>query len=554
MGRPRKAILSQSAAPPPPLSRLTARPADPPSEAEPASPAADTDNNTPAEQPSPQDDAPDTSASKPPTDAEGTDNEGEGDPEDPSDEDDAEPVPEPTPIVKRKRGRPPRNPALFTPTKSSTPAAEDDDPLAPPPAPGTTSKKRRGRPPVRGSLKSRGGPSHLTAVPLDKDGNVQRVENDEIVLPPDPAGEAKVTPTGHLLGGREYRCRTFTIKGRGATLYMLSTEPARCIGFRDSYLFFQKHKQLYKIIMDDDEKFDMIARNLIPHSYKGRAIGVVTARSVFREFGARIVVAGRRITDDYWEQKARDDGAVEGSLADPDDKPPPPGQGEYNRNKYVAWHGASSVYHTGQPSVPLQMQSERHQGRMREKLLLHGGPSTLPLGGPGSRGGGGGGAAARSSLAITDENWMLEHARSASIFNSELRADRERGVLAGVYEPHTNLMFWPASTQSTRAKWRGEGEWGGGRAPQLPRGMYTVTHAVARPAGCVAGGYPYLGMGAPWGGRGMREVSGEVMEALRGEFGEEMVERVRAQARREGEWEGEWRGVGMGQDKALGGG
>jgi len=33
-------------------------------------------------------------------------------------------------------------------------------------------------------------------------------------------------------------------------LYMLSTEPARCIGFRDSYLFFQKHKLLYKIIID----------------------------------------------------------------------------------------------------------------------------------------------------------------------------------------------------------------------------------------------------------------------------------------------------------------
>ena len=316
---------------------------------------------------------------------------------------------------------------------------------------------------------------------------------------------------------------------------MLSTEPARCIGFRDSYLFFQKHKQLFKIIMDDDEKFDMIARSLIPHSYKGRAIGVVTARSVFREFGARIVVGGRRVVDDYWEAKAREEGAVEGELADPDDKIPSGGLKEYNRNQYVAWHGASSVYHTGQPSVPLQMQSERHQGRMREKMLLGAGGS---VGGPGSRGGAGGGR----SMVITDENWMLEHARAASQFNSELRAERERGAEVGLYEQHTNLMFWPEATQSTRMKWGRvvDGEEGKLQSRQLPRGIYTISHVVRSPEGRVPG-YPYKS--APYLGQGMKDVSEECLEVLAGQFGEEMVRKVKEQAEVEKMWDESWEGM-----------
>jgi chromatin structure-remodeling complex protein RSC7 len=205
------------------------------------------------------------------------------------------------------------------------------------------------------------------------------VINDEVELPEDTEGETKVDKLGHLQGGREYRCRTFTIHNRGERLYMLSTEPARCVGFRDSYLFFTKHKRLFKIIIDEDEKRDLIERELIPHSYKGRAIGIVTARSVFREFGAQIIVGGKRITDDYEVAKAKADGVVEGELADPHDAIK---QGEeYNKNQYVAWHGASSVYHSGAPTVPLQA-SKTVDAKKRRVM-------------------------------INDVNWMLEHAREA---------------------------------------------------------------------------------------------------------------------------------------------
>lgn len=278
------------------------------------------------------------------------------------------------PAIPRKRrlGRPPKNrpPDWDAPDGSQTPIRVT-----------TPVKRRRGRPAASGGRWARNrGPVHNTQVPIDKEGNMMDVIGDEVALPPNPIGDSKVDENGHLLGGREYRVRTFTILNRGDKLYMLSTEPARCIGFRDSYLFFQKHKMLYKIIIDDEAKRDLIERDIIPHSYKGRAIGVVTARSVFREFGAKIVVGGKKVTDDYDEQAARERGDVEGELAVPEDKLPAPGEA-YNRNQYVAWHGASSVYHTNAPAMPMV-----------------GGKPLDPK---------------KRRIPVTDENWMIEHARAA---------------------------------------------------------------------------------------------------------------------------------------------
>ncbi|KAG8421613.1 chromatin structure-remodeling complex subunit RSC7 [Metarhizium acridum] len=313
-----------------------------------------------------------------------------------------EPSPPPQPVIRRKRlGRPPKNkPPDWDPMITVT----EDTP------------RRRGRGGWRGRGGRKGGPAAPKAEQvIDAEGTVAEIVNDECVLPEDPEGETKVDKLGNLEGGRDYRCRTFTVLGRGNRLYMLSTEPARCVGFRDSYLFFTKHRKLHKIIVDDDEKRDMIERDIIPHSYKGRSIGVVTARSVFREFGARIIIGGKRIIDDYNVAQLREEGAVEGQLADPDDHFVP---GEYNKNQYVAWHGASAVYHTNVPSVP------------------------VPNGKPEYR---------KRKVNVNDQNWMLEHAREASIFNAGINAIRKFNN-AGVYDIHTNMIQYPATMQPTRVR------------------------------------------------------------------------------------------------------
>ena len=265
----------------------------------------------------------------------------------------------------------------------------------------------------------------------DAKGNPQVIENDEALLSDmDEQGEAKVDLNGNLRDGREYRCRTFTILNRGQRLYMLSTEPARALGFRDSYLFFRNNPVLYKIIATEVEKADMVERDLMPPSYKGRTVGLVTARSVFKQYGAKIVVGGKRVVDDYWEKQAREDETVvEGELADPTDILPEDGK-PYNRDRYVAWLGASSVYHTQpQSTVPIQ------------PTLLGGRP--------------------RKKVHVTDENWISEHAWSAIHYNSALTEGRAERWSQGYYEPHVDLRFWPRHSQPSMAKWvvvDGEGD------------------------------------------------------------------------------------------------
>jgi chromatin structure-remodeling complex protein RSC7 len=89
-------------------------------------------------------------------------------------------------------------------------------------------------------------------------------------------------------------------------------------------------------------------------------------------------VGGRRIIDDYEVAKAREEGVVEGTIADPNDVYDP--SQPYNQNQYVAWHGASQVYHTVNPAAP--QQNVKVESKKRR-------------------------------VAVNDTNWQLEHAREA---------------------------------------------------------------------------------------------------------------------------------------------
>lgn len=283
-----------------------------------------------------------------PVDEEDEDEEAATPAADDDDDDDDDDAPTIT-TIPRRRGRGGRPRSRIGYGNTPDPAGDDGSES------GTPMRRRRGRPPGtgggRGSARGRGrggrgrgtGHSDAPRFIIDKNGRALDVVDDEALVDDDPEGNEKVDKKGHLQGGREYRVRTFTIMGKDERLYMLSTEPARCCGFRDSYLFFTKHPKLYKVVVGDEEKKDLIDRDILPNSYKGRNIGVVTARSVFREFGAKIIVGGRRVTDDYKVAEAKAEGVVEGELADPDDHVPD-AQESYNRNRYVAWFGASEVY------------------------------------------------------------------------------------------------------------------------------------------------------------------------------------------------------------------
>jgi chromatin structure-remodeling complex protein RSC7 len=172
-------------------------------------------------------------------------------------------------------------------------------------------------PPQTSPPKSTPTKSTLKALPTVRDHTTDQLgPGGDEYLPReiDEAGEKKVMPNGHLTGNREYRCRTFLVPNRGEKLFMLATECARVLGYRDSYLLFNKNRSLYKIIASQVEKDDLVTQEILPFSYRSRQIAIVTARSMFRQLGSRVIVNGRRVRDDYWETKARKQGFTE---ADP---------------------------------------------------------------------------------------------------------------------------------------------------------------------------------------------------------------------------------------------
>lgn len=241
---------------------------------------------------------------------------------------------------------------------------------------------------------------------FDDDGNPLIIENDEVVIPrEDPKGKEKIDDLGYLQGDRKFRMKTFKLLGKGDRLYMISTEPARLVGFRDSYLLFKTHRTLFKKVADNDEKMDLIQRGIIPNSYKGRAVNLVTARSIFREFGSRMIENGKKVIDDFWEQRAIDHGDIPGELADPD---------QFYKNKLSNVLGDSGIISTGH-ATPL---------------------TATPI-----------------VSYQTDPTWMYQIAKQTSEYNKKLYELRSNNMFKGNKDTYTNLTFYPQSTQPTQIKY-----------------------------------------------------------------------------------------------------
>lgn len=238
---------------------------------------------------------------------------------------------------------------------------------------------------------------------LDEDGNPISIIDDEVVIEnEDPKGLEKIDANGVLQGGRKFRMKTFTLLGKGEKQYMVSTEPARLVGFRDSYLLFKTHRSLFKKVCTHEEKMDLIDRHLIPNSYKGRTVNLVAARSIFREFGAKLIHEGKKVIDDFWEQRAIDNGDVPGEYADP---------------------------------------AESFKAQFKAGLL-----------GDSSMAGGGSPLAATALLDYqTDVSWMYQIAVQTKEYNSALIEQRNQSWVRGVKDVYSGLNFFPVTSQPTKS-------------------------------------------------------------------------------------------------------
>ena len=158
----------------------------------------------------------------------------------------------------------------------------------------------------------------LRSLPTVRDhttGQLTYEQDEYIPREYDEAGERKVSAAGEPLGNRKFNIRTFYLVGRGSKRFMLAIECARILGYRDSYLLFRKNYSLYKLMATQPQKDDLIHQEILPNSYRSRSIAFVTAKSIFRQFGARVIECGRRVRDDYWEAKAIKQGFTEEDMA-----------------------------------------------------------------------------------------------------------------------------------------------------------------------------------------------------------------------------------------------
>ncbi|CAD6572982.1 MAG: hypothetical protein ASARMPREDX12_005618 [Alectoria sarmentosa] len=158
----------------------------------------------------------------------------------------------------------------------------------------------------------------IKALPTVRDHTTDQLttEGDEYIPREyDNGGELKVNAQGFPQGGRQFKIRTFFVAHRHEKRFMLATECARVLGYRDSYLLFNKNRSLFKIIASQAEKDELIHQEILPYSYRSRQIAIVTAKSMFRQFGARVIENGRRVRDDYWEAKAIKQGFTEEDMA-----------------------------------------------------------------------------------------------------------------------------------------------------------------------------------------------------------------------------------------------
>lgn len=141
------------------------------------------------------------------------------------------------------------------------------------------------------------------------------IGDDEVILPDDEKGSAKVDEEGRLLGGmlpstfiswrsntdelkigREYKLVTFTSETRRnpERAYALTIDAARACGYGDSLAFLRRCPQVLKLGCNADERQMLIDIGRVTGNLKHRMVTMVAMRNVYKLMGARVVKSGSR--------------------------------------------------------------------------------------------------------------------------------------------------------------------------------------------------------------------------------------------------------------------
>lgn len=144
-------------------------------------------------------------------------------------------------------------------------------------------------------------------VPMNDRGELISNTDDEFDLPIDEEGEKKIDADGNLLGGREYKFRTFTLNTRSNKnkRYALAADMSKILDYKRGALLFINHKYtIFKCHLTDEEKSMLQKETTILNNITSlnmhKAVLIVPARSLFREFGYKCIKNGVPGQDDYY--------------------------------------------------------------------------------------------------------------------------------------------------------------------------------------------------------------------------------------------------------------
>ncbi|KAI0074934.1 hypothetical protein K474DRAFT_1685549 [Panus rudis PR-1116 ss-1] len=260
-------------------------------------------------------------------------------------------------------------------------------------------------------------------------GKVYVIDGDELVTEDDPKGDTKIDKDGNLLGGRRFKAQTFALPNRHPTRqYMLAIDAARTSGFRDSLYYFRRNPLAMKLNATQAEKDYLIAEGKLGGHLKTRSVTLITARSAYKLHGAKMVVDGRWVVDDYYEDK------VLAEITEKGLKPGDPvGELENTTQANAALAAAAEAF------TALETSGNRLGSGAATSMYKPGGPTTI-------FGGSGWGPysdgplnAVRKSLlnrdGLNEENWMYVAAVRTGESNREwARLRRENlKVFGGIY-------------------------------------------------------------------------------------------------------------------------
>ncbi|CAO3684105.1 unnamed protein product [Umbelopsis ramanniana] len=225
----------------------------------------------------------------------------------------------------------------------------------------------------------------------------------------DELGESRVDKDGHLRDGREYKIPAFSMPSRGDELLMLGKDVVALLNMRDSFVLVNKNPLVVKVDATQEDKNYLIEHGYLRSTFRTRDITIVSARSIFKTFGHRVIKKGRRGRDDYFA--------------------------------------------TGVPEEDSEAEDEKEEAEEKKRARLYTKTSEMPQ--DTAFGAGASSLSFRRSNLTNrfvpnrgppnDLNWIFHAALSVRDFNAQLREYRSKNP--SFYDVHTHIYQTPASMQ-----------------------------------------------------------------------------------------------------------